>query len=66
MEKKDATERFHEHLDGCKQCRENPFELCGLGVILIQQAGKQATKPLDIRSEKHEDCDCMSCLPWTY
>lgn len=32
---KNAIDAFHEHLDKCSQCRENPFGLCAEGVKLI-------------------------------
>jgi len=31
----DMADRFHKHLDRCKQCRENPFDLCSEGVIIL-------------------------------
>lgn len=38
-EAKDAVSRFNYHLDNCKQCRENPFNLCEVGYSLISDAG---------------------------
>jgi len=35
---KSGVEIFHEHLDVCKQCRENPFALCPMGAFLLQWA----------------------------
>lgn len=32
---KDPVEKFHDHLDECKQCRENPFHLCPAGEQLL-------------------------------
>lgn len=29
---------FHKHLDNCKQCREQPFNLCSIGHTLIHKA----------------------------
>lgn len=29
-----AADAFHAHLDECRQCREHPFDLCGVGHIL--------------------------------
>lgn len=26
---------FHDHLDGCEQCREHPMNLCAKGVRLL-------------------------------
>lgn len=31
---------FHDHLDVCKQCRDNPFGLCQVGTGLINEAAK--------------------------
>lgn len=36
---------FHRHLDACQQCREHPFDLCGAGSFLLQQAVKNANVP---------------------
>lgn len=33
--------RFYEHLDKCKQCREHPMELCAEGARLLQQAATE-------------------------
>lgn len=30
-----VADNFHAHLDGCKQCRENPFKLCARGHQLL-------------------------------
>ena len=27
---------FNKHLDDCKQCSENPFDLCQVGAILLR------------------------------
>lgn len=32
------ADRFHEHLDGCRQCQEHPFSLCSTGVDLLRAA----------------------------
>lgn len=29
---------FHEHLDECAQCRNHPFDLCGVGATLLRLA----------------------------
>ena len=34
---------FHRHLDACQQCSERPFDLCGAGAFLFQQACKGST-----------------------
>ena len=28
-------EKFHAHLDKCKQCEEHPFNLCSIGCRLL-------------------------------
>jgi hypothetical protein len=32
---------FHAHLDNCRQCRNNPFELCAVGRALAAAALKE-------------------------
>jgi hypothetical protein len=29
---------FHYHLDRCKQCREQPFNLCRTGALLLSKS----------------------------
>lgn len=29
--------KFHEHLDVCEQCRENPFDLCKSGLMILNK-----------------------------
>lgn len=29
---------FHDHLDACTQCRENPFALCTTGAALLKES----------------------------
>ena len=29
-------DKFHRHLDVCKQCREHPFAMCGVGDLLLR------------------------------
>lgn len=31
----DTAERFHSHLDTCRQCSEHPFDLCPAGATLL-------------------------------
>lgn len=35
--RKEAADRFHAHLDECKQCREQPFDLCPTGAELLEK-----------------------------
>ena len=37
---------FHRHLDECKHCDENPFNLCPVGKLLFERAGKAVTNAL--------------------
>lgn len=32
----DSMDKFHAHLDECKQCREHPFALCSVGGSLLR------------------------------
>ena len=34
----EKIQAFHEHLDECSQCRDNPFGLCSKGVELLKAA----------------------------
>lgn len=44
------TNKFHDHLDVCKQCADQPFNLCPVGAAALQRA---ATEPLTT----HDDTD---------
>ena len=35
-----AVDAFHDHLDVCHQCANNPFGLCGAGAVLLTLAVK--------------------------
>ncbi len=35
---KGRTDIFHNHLNICQQCRNNPFDLCPVGAKLLGQA----------------------------
>lgn len=37
---------FHAHLDECRQCREQPFNLCDVGFRLILEAPVDLIAPL--------------------
>jgi hypothetical protein len=28
-------DRFHQHLDRCAQCRNNPHDLCAVGALIL-------------------------------
>lgn len=34
------SDRFHEHLDVCKQCEEHPFDLCPTGQKIMADLAK--------------------------
>jgi hypothetical protein len=34
-----AVEGFHEHLDGCRRCASQPFNLCDVGANLLHASG---------------------------
>lgn len=38
----EKRDRFHQHLDECARCRERPFDLCGVGAVLLEIAGRAA------------------------
>jgi hypothetical protein len=40
------VDAFHKHLDECKQCEENPFDLCIVGRLLFERASKAVTNAL--------------------
>lgn len=35
----EAADKFHKHLDECRQCREHPFGLCQVGHGLLMATG---------------------------
>lgn len=39
-----ALGAFHAHLDVCGQCRDHPFDLCHVGVPLLQAVAPSADK----------------------
>ena len=39
-----ADDKFHAHLDTCRQCCENCFDLCPVGVALLVEAAKGGGK----------------------
>jgi hypothetical protein len=44
----DQTENvFHQHLDVCKQCREQSYNLCPEGSIKLQLAAGEAVAELE-------------------
>lgn len=46
MTAKDPAAAFHAHLDVCKRCREQPFNLCPIGNAELQKAGSNLIRIL--------------------
>lgn len=38
---KNARDNFHSHLDVCRQCEKNPFNLCEIGRKLLEQTANR-------------------------
>jgi hypothetical protein len=36
---------FHQHLDACRQCRNNPLDLCTIGASLLRAAVDVSDRP---------------------
>jgi len=34
----DSVDKFHAHLDTCRQCADHPFDLCPVGDKLLHDA----------------------------
>lgn len=45
---------FHKHLDVCKRCRDNPFDLCQTGAALLKATalGSLNTRVVDLKPRK--------------
>lgn len=48
---KEPADVFHEHLDACRQCEENPFDLCAAGQALLEKAGRAIAAGLDVEKD---------------
>ena len=47
-----ATEilnNFHAHLDVCKHCEQNPFDLCSTGAAILNGSNIAPTTPGNIK-----------------
>lgn len=40
------SDAFHNHLDTCKRCHDNPFDLCALGTFILTGEMKVEQRPL--------------------
>ena len=51
IRKPEPADAFHAHLEACKQCREQPFNLCAVGTPLLKLAAEEGAQikwpPLD-------------------
>lgn len=45
MTYKEAIEYWRNHLDTCKQCRDNPLRLCPLGIALLKKVVDASDRP---------------------
>lgn len=43
----EAEDRFHQHLDRCRQCREQVFNLCSVGRELLMAVAKEGFRGLE-------------------
>jgi hypothetical protein len=49
-----AADAFHDHLDVCKQCRENPFSLCRVGLPLLTATMAKPAPRLSPEAEREQ------------
>ncbi len=38
------TNLFHDHLDRCERCKNNPMDLCPTGALFLQHEGSNAQR----------------------
>jgi hypothetical protein len=43
-----GADAFHNHLDACAQCRDQPFNLCANGAALLAAVGPSSDGPLNV------------------
>ena len=39
-EVRERIDKFHAHLDVCRQCERHPFDLCSTGAKLLKEAAQ--------------------------
>ena len=44
---------FHAHLNECRRCREQPFDLCPIGDARLKESAHAAMVDLDKGREQH-------------
>lgn len=56
-------EQLYAHLDECRQCREQPFNLCAVGAPLLIATARLVKPPLNFSPpDPHgPECQCSSC-----
>lgn len=56
-----SDNKFHNHLDVCERCRNQPFNLCPLGQAALV---KQATgRDIDVSHQRHADDIIFAGMP---
>lgn len=56
LSKAAAVVLFHNHLDKCKQCEQNPHDLCAIGAQLLMATAGFGSR-LKPEEEKRDDDD---------
>jgi hypothetical protein len=51
----EAINTFHAHLDICKQCAENPFDLCKEGLALLKATRPTSKLAAYCPEERHDE-----------
>ncbi len=49
------SNKFYDHLDICKQCREHPFDLCEEGQVLLEDNVNITRQVLGLPLSKGKD-----------
>jgi hypothetical protein len=54
---------FHDHLDVCERCANNPFDLCPLGARLLAESATSfdPTKFTSLGHHHPHACECVEC-----
>lgn len=48
-EKPEWKNTFHDHLDVCKRCADQPFNLCPIGVKALKESVESGEKVLGLK-----------------
>lgn len=60
----EALHEFHEHLDGCQRCNNQPHNLCEVGARLIADAGASALAWLEKTGQAEPRVLGQALLGW--